>query len=136
MIHKHISQLPKGLLRWQGASIGDVDGDGQLEVVVGTAAGRVHALLGSDGTDKVLSSAGCPVDSSHFAASTLGEPCQPKCRHCALDAGTSITGDLKLWLKPNLARLLDANKDRSDAVRKRRPISRSRRAGASWRRFC
>jgi len=38
----------------QGASIGDVDGDGQLEVVVGTAAGRVHALLGSDGTDKVL----------------------------------------------------------------------------------
>ena len=37
----------------QGASIGDIDGDGHLEVVLGTTSGRVHALLGADGTDKV-----------------------------------------------------------------------------------
>lgn len=31
--------------------MGDIDGDGMIEVVVGTMAGRIHALKGSDGSE-------------------------------------------------------------------------------------
>ncbi|GIL56325.1 hypothetical protein Vafri_11699 [Volvox africanus] len=35
----------------QGAVAGDIDGDGQLEVVLGTASGYIYALAGSTGVD-------------------------------------------------------------------------------------
>ena len=41
----------KDLALSQGASVGDIDGDGALELVVGTAAGRMHALRGSTGAE-------------------------------------------------------------------------------------
>jgi len=31
--------------------VGDIDGDGMIEVVVGTMAGRIHALKGTDGSE-------------------------------------------------------------------------------------
>ena len=35
----------------QSVSVGDIDGDGALEVVFGTSAGGVHALRGASGLD-------------------------------------------------------------------------------------
>lgn len=38
-------------LRAQSVTVGDIDGDGGLEVVFGTSAGGVHALRGATGRD-------------------------------------------------------------------------------------
>lgn len=35
----------------QGASVGDIDADGELEVVVGTTSGKIYALSGKMGQD-------------------------------------------------------------------------------------
>ena len=52
-IPRHGALLLTGVIsERQGASVGDIDGDRQLEVVLGTTSGRVYALLGADGTDK------------------------------------------------------------------------------------
>lgn len=38
-------------MRAQSVTVGDIDGDGGLEVVFGTSAGGVHALRGATGRD-------------------------------------------------------------------------------------
>ena len=41
---RHLSSLIA-----QGVTLGDVDGDGELEVAVGTSSGAIHVLRGSTG---------------------------------------------------------------------------------------
>jgi outer membrane protein assembly factor BamB len=61
------------MVEWQFSTIGDCDGDGQIEVVVGSGDGKVYCLRGSDGTQKWSFTTSNEVVSSPAVADVDGD---------------------------------------------------------------
>ena len=64
---------PGSYVEWQYSAIADVDGDGQMEVVIGSADRKVYCLRGSDGTQKWAFTTGERVQSSPAVADCDGD---------------------------------------------------------------